>query len=89
MKALKNAVERVRGQLPSEYLGSLPDIRVLRMREVYIEGHRGLLSYSPERILVRTADRTLAVDGSGLSVCCVTMAEVHIRGSIRSVGAAD
>ena len=77
------------GQLPAEYLSGLPDVRIIGMREVYIEAHRGLLGYSEEEILVKAADRTLSVTGSGLTLCGVTMQEVHISGSIRSVASVD
>ena len=89
MKSLKKVWSGVKGQLPTEYLSGLPDIRIVGMREVYIEAHRGLLSYSEEAILVRAADRTVSVSGTGLTLCGVTMREVHISGLIRGVTTVD
>lgn len=89
MKALKKAAACIRGALPEKYAPGAPDIRVEGLRDVYVEGHRGLKSYSSERILIRTAGQTLSVDGAGLSVSGVTMEEIHIRGSIRRVGTED
>lgn len=89
MMSLKNAWERFRGTLPTAYLTGLPDIRVIGMRDVYIEAHRGLLAYSETEILVKASDRTLSVTGSGLTLRGITMREVHIAGFIRSVCSVD
>lgn len=85
MKSLKNAWNSVKGQLPTEYLSGLPDIRIVGMREVYIEAHQGLLAYSEEEILIKASDRKVSVTGTGLALCGMTMQEVHISGSIFSV----
>ena len=89
MTTLKKTIDRVRGELPAAFRGGLPDIRVERLQDVYVEGHRGLLSCSTERILLRTEKQPVFVDGENLKVCCITMEEVHIRGSIRAVGTVD
>ena len=89
MKLIRKAWESFRGRLPTEYLNGLPDIRVIGMHDVYVEAHRGLLAYSEEEILVKAADRTISVSGSGLTLRDVTMQEVHISGSIHGVGTAD
>ena len=89
MDIIKKAWRGFRGQLPTEYLSGLPDIRVIGMREVYVTAHRGLLAYSEREILIRTSDRTLSVSGSGLTLRGITAQEVHVSGSIRAVGTAD
>ena len=89
MKWFRNAWEHFRGTLPAEYLPGLPDIRIVGMQDAYVEAHRGLLAYSGEKIMVRAADRTLCITGKGLTLCCVTMQEVHVRGLIRSVETVD
>lgn len=89
MKSLKKMWNSVKGQLPTAYFSGLPDIRIVGMREVYIEAHRGLLSYSEEEILLKASERAISVTGSGLTLCGMTMHEAHISGLIRSVNLVD
>ena len=89
MKPWNKVRTLVTGSLPNAYLSGLPDIRITGMQEISIGPHRGLMAYSEERILLRTADRVLCVSGRGLTVSNMTVREIHIRGSISGVESAE
>lgn len=52
---------------------------------VLIEGCRGILDYSDEKIAVSTCSRSVVIDGSCLCICRMMDCTVVICGNIRSV----
>lgn len=50
-----------------------------------IEGHKGLLAYSPTLVKVRRRRGTLSVSGEGLTLAAVSREEVWIAGKVTSV----
>ena len=71
--------------LPADVVAGLPRLEMIGNRQLYVEHHAGILSYSRERIDANTAAGILRVTGEELSLMAMTAGELRIGGSIRAV----
>ena len=71
--------------LPADVVAGLPRLEMVGSRQLYVEHHTGILSYSEEQIDVNTASGVLRVSGFGLSLVAMTAEELRIGGRIASV----
>lgn len=71
--------------LPADIVAGLPHIEMTGSRQLYLERHTGLLSYSEEQIDVNTTGGVLRVRGRGLSLLAMTAEELRIGGDIAAV----
>ena len=71
--------------LPADVVAGLPRLEMVGSRQLYLEHHTGILSYSEEKIDVNTAACALRVRGRNLSLLAMTAEEVRIGGEIAAV----
>ena len=71
--------------LPEDVVAGLPRVELSGSRQLYLEGHTGLLSFSPTRIDANTAFGVLRVGGENLTLLAMTGEELRIGGTILSV----
>ena len=71
--------------LPADVVAGLPRLEMVGSRQLYLEHHTGILSYSEEQIDVNTAAGALRVRGRNLSLLAMTAEEVRIGGEIAAV----
>lgn len=71
--------------LPVDVVAGLPRMELLGSRQLYLEHHAGLLSYSEEQIDVNTPAGALRIRGARLTLMAMTADEVRIGGRIDSV----
>ena len=71
--------------LPADVVAGLPRLEMVGFRQLYLEHHTGILSYSEEQIDVNTAAGVLRVAGKNLSLLAMTAEEVRIGGEISAV----
>ena len=71
--------------LPADIVAGLPRLEMVGDRQLYLEQHMGILSYSETQIDVNTAGGVLRVTGAGLSLLAMTGEEVRIGGRIAAV----
>ena len=71
--------------LPADVLAGLPRLEMVGSRQLYLEHHTGILSYSEEQIDVNTAGGVLRVRGGKLSLVAMTAEELRIGGRIAAV----
>ena len=71
--------------LPADLVAGLPHLEMVGSRQLYVEHHTRLLSYSGEQIDVNTTGGVLRVRGEGLSLLAMTAEELRIGGSIAAV----
>lgn len=57
-------------------------ITVCDLRGILIEGHKGLMLYTPSKIILRLRKKQLEISGANLFINEVTGDELYIRGSI-------
>lgn len=71
--------------LPTDLVAGLAHLELLGDRQLLLEGHGGILSYSDKQIDVSAGSVTLRIVGSGLSLRSMTEYELRINGRIDSV----
>ena len=71
--------------LPADIVAGLPHLEMVGQRQLYLEHHTGLLSYSTERIDANTTAGVLRVTGRELSLIARTAEELRIGGRIEAV----
>lgn len=71
--------------LPADVVAGLPRLELVGDRELYLEGHRGLLAYSDTQIDANTGFGILRIRGEGLTLLAMTAEELRIGGRIAAV----
>lgn len=71
--------------LPVDVVAGLPHVEVLGDRQLYMENHRGIVSYSGEEIAVSGGGMLLRVRGRDLVLVSMTEGALRIQGTLRSV----
>ena len=71
--------------LPADIIAGLPRLEMVGGRQLYLEHHTGLLSYSDTQIDANTIAGVLRVRGDRLTLMAMTAGELRIGGRIASV----
>lgn len=71
--------------LPADVVAGLPHLELIGNRQLYLEHHTGILSYSEMQIDANTVTGVLRVKGERLSLLAMTAEELRIGGMISSV----
>lgn len=71
--------------LPADVVAGLPHLEMIGGRQLFLERHEGILSYSDTVIDINTAGGILRVRGKGLSLLAMTGEELRLGGGIESV----
>jgi len=72
--------------LPADVVAGLPHLEMVGSRQLYVEHHQGILSYSGECIDINTAHGVLRVEGRGMELLAMTGEELRLGGRIDRVG---
>lgn len=79
-KVLSGAAELF--DLPADLVAGLIHVEVLGNRQLYMENHRGIISYSDQEIAVSGDGMILRVQGKGLTLVSMTGNALRIQGVI-------
>jgi sporulation protein YqfC len=71
--------------LPADVVAGLPRLELVGGSQLYLERHRGILTYSQTQIDANTPAGVLRVRGEGLSLLALTGEELRIGGRIDAV----
>ena len=71
--------------LPLDTVAQLPHVELLGDRELLLSGHRGILAYSGEEILVSAPPYTLLIRGTCLTLRTMTGEELRVAGRIAGI----
>lgn len=71
--------------LPEDVIAGLPHLEMAGNRQLFVERHRGILSYSEELIDINTGIGILRVRGKKLTLLAMTSEELRIVGNIDAV----
>ena len=83
-KWLETAADRL--DLPGNIVAGLPKLELTGFSRLSIEGHRGIVEYSPEAVSVRVTAGTIRIEGSGLSIARMNHDFLVLAGKIETVG---
>ena len=70
--------------LPDEILPGVGRLTLSGGRQALIEGQRGILEYTPERIVVSFGREKLSLSGDNLRLCAMNVGELLVSGRIRA-----
>ena len=70
--------------LPEEILPGVGRLTLSGGRQALIEGQRGILEYTPERIVVSFGREKLSLSGDNLCLCAMNAGELLVSGRIRA-----
>lgn len=76
------AVERL--DLPPE-VASVPQVELYGNRQLYLSGHKGVISYSTEEVAVAGGMLTVCIRGRELQLAAMTDHELRLTGYIEQV----
>ena len=79
----REAVERL--NLPPEVAAGVPQLELYGNRQIYISGHRGVISYSTEEVAVAGGSLTVRITGTELQLAAMTAEELRLTGRIKQV----
>lgn len=68
--------------LPADVVAGLPHLEMAGDRQLFIEHHEGILSYSDTCVDVNTSRGVLRIRGTGLNLLAMTAEELRIGGLI-------
>ncbi len=71
--------------LPADLVAGLAHMELLGDRQLLLEGHGGILSYSDTQIDVSAGGMVLRIQGAELALRSMTDRELRVRGRIDSV----
>jgi len=71
--------------LPADVVARLPRLEMIGSRQLYVEHHTGILSYSEEQIDANTTGGVLRIRGERLTLMAMTAGELRIGGRITGV----
>ena len=77
------AVERL--NLPPEAAMGVPQVELYGNRQLYMAGHRGVISYSTEEVEVAGGSLTVRITGTELQLAAMTAEELRLTGRIKQV----
>lgn len=72
-------------EIPREVALDLPKIVMVGDVQIFIENHKGIIEYSPEKVRIRTSLGELAVLGENLFLRHIVMEEIILEGKINGV----
>ncbi|GAV22050.1 sporulation protein YqfC [Carboxydothermus pertinax] len=70
---------------PGEIFADLPRVVFLGSEMVIVEGHKGILAYSPEVIKISRLKEKIILKGKNLEIFLITPDELQITGQIERV----
>ena len=79
----QEAVERL--DLPPEVAAGVPQMELYGNRQIYLSGHRGVISYSTEEVAVAGGSLTVHITGTELQLAAMTAGELRLTGFIKQV----
>ena len=72
-------------ELPGEIMPGTGSLTLTGGRRALVEGHRGLLEYSEERVVLALKRGRISITGAGLAIRAMNAGELVISGRIETV----
>jgi len=72
-------------ELPGDLVFDLPRVTLIGNIEVTVENHRGLIHYSPDRVVIGFGQGQIVIGGQGLAIGSITPEEITLTGRVAFV----
>ncbi|MBZ4666146.1 sporulation protein YqfC [Mahella sp.] len=71
--------------LPQDVVLDLPRLIALGKTQLYIENHKGIIEYTPERIRVNSTIGIIRLTGKDMSIKTIETEEILVSGQLTSI----
>ena len=71
-------------EIPKDLVLDLPKITNIGRNEGYLENHRGIIEYLPNRLRINLTRGFLEIEGSDLEIKALMADEISIKGQVNS-----
>lgn len=72
-------------EIPTDVMLDLPKIVLVGSLQVFIENHRGIVEYTPDKVRVKVGEGEVGILGSGLVLKNIKTDEICVEGQIKSL----
>lgn len=72
-------------ELPGDALLDVARVTLVGDREMVVENHRGLIEYTPDRVVLTVPEGQLTIDGEALRIGSISPEQVVLAGKIRGM----
>ncbi len=72
-------------EIPGDVALDLPKITLVGNMQLFIENHRGIIEYTPDRVRISVGDGEVALTGEDLMLRNILPDELCIEGKIRTL----
>ncbi len=72
-------------EMPGEIIAGLPKIQIVGCQDIYIENHKGILSYDSKEISVNGGGVVLRIKGDGFVISAMSASELRVLGTLFSI----
>ena len=80
---LQKAAERL--SLPADVVAGAPRVEIIGCRQVFIENHRGVIEYTPQKLRIGVAFGEIIITGTDFFLKNIFSDELSLEGKIDSV----
>ncbi|GAS83102.1 sporulation protein YqfC [Paenibacillus sp. PCH8] len=71
--------------LPQDVLYDMPRLTLIGSKQLYIENHRGVIHFTPDRIVLALSQGQLEIKGTALVIRNILPDEVAVEGTILDI----
>lgn len=71
--------------MPNDIMLDMPKIIMIGNIQLYIENHRGIVSFSPEKVIIAVSLGKVEITGSSLVIRGIFSDEIMLEGKIDSI----
>jgi len=72
-------------EIPKDLVLDLPKITIIGRNEIYLENHRGIIEYLPNRLRINLSRGFIEIEGTDLEIKALMADEISINGLVHSV----
>jgi len=72
-------------ELPKDIVLNLPKISMIGNNQMYVENHKGMIEYTPQRIRVNSTIGVIRISGQEMTVKNIGTEEIIVTGNITSI----
>lgn len=72
-------------EIPKDLVLDLPKITIIGRNEIYLENHRGIIEYLPNRLRINLTRGFIEIDGSDLEIKSLMPDEISVSGIVNGI----
>ena len=72
-------------EIPKDLVLDLPKVTIIGRNEIYLENHRGIIEYLPNRLRINLSRGFIEIEGTDLEIKTLMADEISISGLVHSV----